>query len=350
NPAATFTPNIAAFASDSYTFRRAFSRYGGTGLAVPSIWAGALVLHKEYVTPFAPMNALARLLDAGGYRRFVTRDHITEELFGLGDGTVMLDRDVPEMTHTLCGTVDELERDLDGRAGDGHPIFVHTRPLDLHVGNTRNATTPPGEHYPGFFEPYAARVRRIDTCFGGLVAYMKRTGLYDRSIVILMADHGDSLGEGLRWGHGYTVYPEVMRIPLIVRLPPAMRGEFVPDLGRVAFATDVTPTLYTLAGYEPLRPRVVAGSPLFTPAPQPPPRRREGFAIASSYGAVYGLVRDNGRRLYIADAIEGRDYNYALDEHGGSVRIGLTDAERAANQRDIRRQIADLASWYGVAR
>ena len=43
NPQVTFTPRIAAFAKDSFTYDRAFSRYGGTGLAVPSIWAGALV-------------------------------------------------------------------------------------------------------------------------------------------------------------------------------------------------------------------------------------------------------------------------------------------------------------------
>ena len=64
NPDVAFTPAIARFARESTVFRRAFTRYGATGLSVPSIWIGGLLLHKQYVTPFAPMNTLDKLLDA----------------------------------------------------------------------------------------------------------------------------------------------------------------------------------------------------------------------------------------------------------------------------------------------
>jgi arylsulfatase A-like enzyme len=349
NPAVTFTPQLAAFAAESFVFERAFSRYGGTGLAVPSIWSGALVLHKQYVTPFAPMNALAKLLDAGGYRRVVTFDHITDELFGFTPETTMLDRNVPEMLHTFCGTLDGMKDDLQRNAGDRRPVFAHTRPLDLHIGNTRLATVPPGESYPGFFAPYAARVRRLDSCFGEFIAFLKGAQLYDDSIIVVMSDHGDSLGEGLRWGHGYTVFPEVMRIPLLIHLPVRGRERWTTDLARVSFATDVTPSLYALLGQRPERPRSIAGVPLFTDAAAPPPTRRdESFLVASSYGAVYGLVRHNGRRLYIADAIEGRDYLYDLAPTAGDVRISLTDAERRASRALIRAQVGELAAWYGL--
>src|SRR5258708_26091575 len=52
------------------------SHYGGTGLSEPSIWMGGMMVHKQYVTPFAPMNALQKLLETDGYRSFVTRDSI----------------------------------------------------------------------------------------------------------------------------------------------------------------------------------------------------------------------------------------------------------------------------------
>src|SRR5262249_48663352 len=121
---------------------------------------------------------------------------------------------------------------------------------------------------------------------------------------------------------------------------------------RVSFATDITPTLYALLGYRPERPRAVAGVPLFVPAGEDiPSRRREAYAVASSYGAVYGVVRHNGRRLYIADAIEGRDYMYAWRPTApGSrdTRIGMTDAERQASRALIREQVVDVASWYGL--
>jgi Sulfatase len=348
NPRVTFTPRLDAFARDSYLFTRAFSRYGGTGLAVPSIWAGALVAHKQYVTPFAPMNALAKLLDAGNYRRFVSRDHITEELFGLSDGTTPLDVRTDEMMHTFCGTLTELKDDLRTDAADPRPIFAHTRPLDLHIGNTRFATVPDGESYPGFFAPYAARVHRIDACFGDLVDDLKRSGLYDNSIIVVMADHGDSLGEGLRWGHGYTIVPEVIRIPLIVRVPVTLRDRYTVDASRLTFATDVTPSLYQLLGATPVRPRDAAGAPfVFAAGAEPPSRRRDAFLVASSYGAVYGIVRHNGRRLYIADAIEGRDAMYDLSPAAADARVGMTDAERQANRALMREQIDDLARWYG---
>jgi len=348
NPAVTFTPRIAAFAKESFTFDRAFSRYGGTGLAVPSIWAGALVAHKQYVTPFAPMNALAKLLDAGNYRRIITRDHITEELFGLEEGTSVLDYRVDEMMHTFCGTMTALKEELRTHADDRRPLFAHTRPLDLHIGNTRFASVPAGQTYPGFFAPYAARVRQIDGCFGDFLDELQRTGRYDNSIIVLMSDHGDSLGEGLRWGHGYTIVPEVLRIPLIVRVPAALRDRVATDLTRVSFATDVTPSLYTLLGVTPAQPRPAAGVSLFSePATEPPSRRHDAYLVASSYGAVYGLVRHNGRRLYISDAIEGRDAMYDLTPGAGDARLGMTDAERQANRALIREQIADLAQWYG---
>ena len=165
NAAVSFTPALERFAHDSFVFRRAFSRYAGTGLSVPSIWAGSMLIHKQYVTPFAPMNALEKLVEANRYRRLITGDHLTEELFVPSPDTIGLDRRVPEMLHTFCRTAAEIGRHLETRR-DGHPLFVMTRPLDLHIGNIASAKVPPGESYPGFHGPYAARVRQIDACFG----------------------------------------------------------------------------------------------------------------------------------------------------------------------------------------
>jgi hypothetical protein len=352
NAAVSFTPAIGAFASDSFVFKRAFSRYGGTGLSVPAIWAGSMVIHKQYVTPFAPTNALEKLLDANAYRRLITEDHITEELFAPSPETTGLDHNIPEMLHTFCRTVAEIGRHLEARR-DGQPLFVMTRPLDLHIGNVASAKVPPGESYPGFHGPYAARVRRIDACFGELVSTLKRLGLYDNSIIVITSDHGDSLGEGQRWGHGFTAFPEVLRIPLIIHLPPALRSRVSADLARVSFSTDITPTLYALLGESiPVgRPRgtrdLLTGSPLFVePSADLSWRRRESYLVASSYGPVFGLLGRNGGRLYVTDAVENREYAYDLGADGMDVRVGITDAERQASRNAIREQIAELAAWY----
>ena len=348
NDAVTFTPAIDAFADDSYVFRRAFSRYAGTGLAVPSIWAGAMLVHKQYVTPFAPTNALEKLVAAKGYQRLITEDHLTDELFSPAPESIGLDHHVPEMLHTFCRTMGELGAHLEGYRGAA-PLFVMTRPLDLHIGNIASATTPAGESYPGFYGPYAARVKRIDACFGEFVATLKRAGLYDDSIIVITSDHGDSLGEGERWGHGFTAFPEVLRIPLIVHVPPRRRANLSADLARVSFSTDITPTLYTLVGEPPAAVRthktrdLLMGTSLFVdPSADLSWRRRESYLIASSYGPVFGLLSQNGRRLYVADGVESREYAYDLHPDGTDVRVDITDAEREASREGIRLQIADI--------
>jgi hypothetical protein len=346
NPAVTFTPSIDAFARESVAFGRAFSRYGGTGLSVPAIWAGGMIVHKEYVTPFAPMNALAKLLDAHDYRRFITADHITNELFPRAPGTIDLDRGVPEMKHTFCRTMSELESRLAGTSDDPRPIFAHTRPLDLHIGNVWSATVPAGETYPGFLATYAARVRRIDACFGGFVDFLRRERLYDDSVIIFTADHGDSLGEGLRWGHGFTVFPEVLAIPLIVHLPSRVAA-LAADTDRVSFTVDITPTLYALLGDAPSAHEPQYGAPLFAPSISAlTDRRQESFLVASSYGAVYGLLSANGTRLYIADAINGREYAFELAGRADGTRVGLTDTQRDSARQIMRAQLEAIAADY----
>ena len=55
---------------------------------------------------------------------------------------------------------------------------------------------------------------------------LKARQLYDDSVIVLTSDHGDSLGEEGRWGHAYTLFPEVLQVPLIVHLPPRLRAQF----------------------------------------------------------------------------------------------------------------------------
>ena len=348
NPAVTFTPRLGAFSGEpgTHVFKRAFTRYGGTGLSVPSIWAGAMILHKEYVTPFAPMNALEKLLTRNGYQWFVTRDHITD-LLTPSPEIIWLDEGVTEMEHTFCGTIAELAGRLRARPPDAPPIFAHTRPLDLHVSKIRSGRAPAGESYPGFSEAYAARVRRIDACFGEFVDGLKALGLYDDSVIVVSSDHGDSLGEEQRWGHAYTLFPEVMRVPLIIRLPAWLDARMAADLGRVSALTDITPTLYALLGYRLTDLGPLFGAPLFdTPEADWSRRRREPLLLASSYGAVYGLLTQNGRKLYIVDAINEREYAYELTGEAVGRRVGLTDADRASARSAIRGQVGRLAAAY----
>lgn len=65
-------------------------------------------------------------------------------------------------------------------------------------------------------------------------------------------------------------------------------------------------------------------------------RRGDDFLLASSYGAVYGMLRQDGQFLHIADAINGRDHAYDLTAGGVGRRIPVTDAMRAEERSLIR--------------
>ena len=126
---------------------------------------------------------------------------------------------------------------------DGRPAFVFTQPQDVHLANVAiDREHRPPDAYAGFYQPYAARLERLDGCFGSFIKYLKDAGLYDNSVIVLTSDHGDSLGDEGRWGHSYTVFPEVMRVPLIVHVPEELRSGFTVDTDTVAFTTDITPT------------------------------------------------------------------------------------------------------------
>lgn len=70
---------------------------------------------------------------------------------------------------------------------------------------------------------YAAEVRWVDDAVGSLLAEMKRLGIYDDSLIVLLSDHGEELWEHGTIGHGHTLYDELLHVPLLVKLPGAGR-------------------------------------------------------------------------------------------------------------------------------
>ena len=345
NRQVTFTPALERFARESTVFERAFTRYGATGLSVPSFWVGGLVLHKQYVTPFAPMNTLARLLEHEQYAQWISMDNILDVILPPSARRAPLDADVQVADFRLCRTLGEIRGRLDRLNADGPPAFVYSLPQDVHIAAiTREGATPvDGASYGTFYAPYASRVRRLDACFGEFIDDLKARGLFDRSLIVVTADHGDSLGEQGRMGHAYTIFPEILQVPLIVHLPSAWAG-LRADPSAPAFTTDLTPTLYALLGHEPRPPAAFFGHPLFRKAGAPaPPRSTDPQVVASSYGSVYGALLDDARRLYIFDGVALREYAYELDGTGAGRMTAITEEDRVRGQRAIRETVEGLA-------
>ena len=351
NAAASFTPRIGDFARESLVFRNAFTRYGGTNLAVPSIWSGGLQMHGGTMTSFHAINAIEKLLDADGYQRFISLDSVMAPLLTPGPSLIELDRGLQTMELDLCRTLGDLEGKLDGRPKDGPPVFAYALPQTLHISMVFKSKAPSGESYPGFFGPYASRLHRLDGCFGDFITFLKQRQMYDDSVVILTADHGDSLGEGGRWGHGVPLFPEVVQIPLIMHIPARLTTQVLGDLGAVAFSTDIAPTLYELAGHETQSPHAIFGSPLVSTSGDrlARDRRRAPDVIVATYAPTYGVVRHNGRLLYILDLVNGREYEFDLSRQFLGERLQVTDAGRRFNRGVIRQRVADVDTFYHYA-
>lgn len=349
NDAVTFTPSIQAFARESIVMKNAFTRYGGTALSEPSIWVGGMQLHKQYIEPFYPLNALQKLIEANGYESFITLDPILQKIVKPSPNIVELDQGTDWKRLDLCNTLQELEQKIDARSDPQRPVFAYTQPENVHLValKTSGYTAPPDEHYEGFDAQHASQLKRVDKSFGDFIQYLKARGLYDNSIVILTADHGDSLGEEGRWGHASAIFPEVIRIPLLIHLPSEMQQSLTWDAGQVSFLTDITPSLYYLLDNAPIIPNPIYGRPLFTAtAEEQRPYKRDSYLIVSSYGAVYGILHDNGRSLFIADALNDKEYFYNLADDPKGTHNRMNANIRAQNEQLIRQNIEAINGFY----
>ena len=327
NPAVTFTPGIASLAEDSFVFRNAFTGYGGTWMSIPSMWTG-MPLTQGWGQVFKPLNALEPLIATGGYD-FVINDYTVSELLSIP--RTFLNPGIESVQTDICDNVKALQTHIETRPARERPLFTFLAPMNVHIMNTRNAEAIAEPRYAGFYPGYAARLERADACLGSFLSYLRERGWYDNSIIILASDHGESLGTNGNWGHQFFLFPEDVRIPLIVRLPAAMRERFTTDLARVTLLRDVAPTLRALLG-EPERDLGEPfGAPIFVPPDhEPRPRRRESLLLTSSYGPTFALLRRNGKFLYISDLVNWREYAYTLFREPLGERVRVTETLRRA--------------------
>jgi hypothetical protein len=342
-----FTPQMGRFARESVVMENAFTHYGGTGLSEPSIWVGGMMVHKQYVTPFAPMNALQKLLEAEKYRAFISRDTILQIIVSPWPAMAELDEGRANMDYDLCSSLQEMGDRVE-RESSSAPIFAYTQPQNIHISVINRAGAKPisNENYGRFYAPYASRLRRMDGCFGAFIDRLKARGIYDSSIIVLTADHGDSLGEQGRWGHAYSIHPEIVRIPLIIHVPPEVRQSLYYNPKTIAFSTDITPTLYYLTGHKPADRGEIFGRPLFTEhAEEQAAQRRESYLIASSYAAVYGILSGDAKALTVFDAVNYKDYAFDLGAFFPSAE-NVPESVRAAVAKRLRQKVLGVNSFY----
>lgn len=66
---------------------------------------------------------------------------------------------------------------------------------------------------------YDAEINFVDEQIGHLLMYLRRLGLLDSTLIIVTADHGEAFGEHGQFSHRFELYDELLRVPLLMRLP-----------------------------------------------------------------------------------------------------------------------------------
>jgi len=125
------------------------------------------------------------------------------------------------------------------------PVF-----LWIHLYDPHDPYNPPAPFDTDFKDrPYDGEIAYTDAALARLFGALKKHQIYDKSLVVLTADHGESLGEHKEAYHGYYVYDASLRVPLIVKpaggQAPGRKGTRVANQVR---GIDIAPTIVQLLG------------------------------------------------------------------------------------------------------
>ncbi len=90
---------------------------------------------------------------------------------------------------------------------------------------------------------YSAEVYWMDNFFGRFLAELRKAGIYDKTMIVFVSDHGESLGERKVFGHNEFVM-EQLKIPLILKIPGVQSGKVDAPLE----AIDIMPTIFDALG------------------------------------------------------------------------------------------------------
>jgi tetratricopeptide (TPR) repeat protein len=275
---------------------------------------------------------LARVLKSSGYRTAAfVGGFVLDRRFGLNQGFDEYDStfDVRRENQTDPGDIKRLGADVVRAAtkwlqgNSGRPFFLFIHLYDLHT--PYNLPAPYRARYGA---GYDAELQYVDEQVGSLCDFLRERGFYDKTLVVLTADHGESLGEHGERTHTYFIYQSTLWVPLIVHWP-AGSGNYPLRSDQPASLIDVAPTILQFAGI-PHPPEFQGRSLLDLLRPGSPPAAREVYSESryahNHFGCSSLRSLRRGSYKYI-QAPKPELYDLAADP--GETR-NLYDSERSA--------------------
>jgi choline-sulfatase len=243
------TPVLDALAAGGLRFENASSPVPLTLPAHCSLLSGLLpqrhsVRDNGYGSFPENRDTLATIVSRSRYRTaaFVGA-FVLDHRFGLARGFDVYDDDIPrdpadtssfEAERKASAVIDRVIRWL-GQP-DARPFFVWVHLYDPH------APYDPPEPFKSRFRssPYDGEIAYVDSELGRLLAELDKRHLRERTIIAVVGDHGEALGEHGELTHGLLLYEPTLHVPLIISAPGLLEKRVVSSS---ISSVDLAPTL-----------------------------------------------------------------------------------------------------------
>ncbi len=250
------TPNLDALAADGVLFDHASTTAPITLPAHSSLFTGRFPPQHGvrdnggYFLNDSELT-LAEVLKARGYATggFIAA-YVLDSKWGIAQGfdTYFDDFDLSKYKVFSMGSIQRPGNEVVDRAlpwidqHRGSPFFAWVHLYDAHAPYA--APEPFRSQFAG--DPYQGEISFADAQVGRIVQFLRDHDLFDRTVMVVIGDHGESLNDHGEQGHGFFIYESVVHVPMIVRAPfSAMQHQRVTDPVR---SVDVMPTTLNLLG------------------------------------------------------------------------------------------------------
>lgn len=222
------TPNLDAFRADAILYERAYSHCPLTLPSHTSMLTGVLpadhgIRDNIGFTLGKNIPFLPELLKRNGYATgAAVSAFVLRKQTGFDRGFDFFDDEVePISTFQVIGRVQRPGGDtiavarkwLDSYAD--RPFFFF-----LHLYDPHSPYEPPEPFRTQYKDrPYDGEIAYTDQVLGDFFTDLKDRGIYDKALIVVLADHGEGLNDHGEEEHGIFLYREAIQVPLLVKLP-----------------------------------------------------------------------------------------------------------------------------------
>lgn len=397
-------PNLDALAKESVVFERAYAAAPWTLPSMTSVITSTpLCAHgvadaKKTLSP--KLNTIAEQLKAKGYRTGALYNNFHVGAISGLDRSYDVSKYRPEQDDNA---LPDIKAYLDTVGSDPFLMYVHTREVHHPFATPYEFTKPfghiPPEEKEGYLQlhlsyrmlkfadsssdrplgttdntdlqnrlkarletirplmsrMYDASVYYADDNLGKVIAELKARKLWDDTLFIFLADHGEELGEHGGWFHDQSVYEELVHVPFMIKFPQSeFAGRRIAD--RVSLL-DVKPTLYAALGQAGLcdQCRGLDLLPLLQGAAVPRTPGSDAVSLRANFTTYYkplkqakgdtnlAMRRDNWKVIWNEEPETVELYNLATDP--GELQ------NRSASEPELSRELRDEAvGWLETCR